>query len=166
MIPVVALILLFLLKIQYPSGQPTTTIVHNKYGRDGLQMYRKLETDHYKRQKLELDIKFLNTCLVHEKAPKFLQFKVYRNDFRNTSKYKSWQNHLLHKEIDSQKRKLRKINASYIKSKETFQALVSVLDFWFFMGKIASHTRNVCNKVKLTHDKKLRDLSMAFGMCT
>ena len=155
-----ALILLFILKIRYPRGEPTTNIVYRKYGREVLATYRKLENEHYKVQKLKLDLVFLSTCITYEKVPKFLNFKLYRNDFRNTTRYKSWQTHLLNREITLQRRKLKNVRNNYERIRNNFRNVVSLIDFWFFMSKIQCHTNNLASKVKITHEKKLKDLGV------
>lgn len=157
---VFALILLFLLKIRYPRGQPATQIVLTKYGRETLKTYRVLENNHYKIRKLNLDIEFLSTCQAYDKTPKFLQFKVYSYDFRKTKKYRNWQTHLLVREITCQKRKLKTVRENYERNIVSFKNSISLLDYWLFMSKIAVHTRNVCKEVKNTHERKLKNLGI------
>lgn len=156
----VALILLFLLKIRYPGGQPVTDIVYTKYGRETLKIYRQVERQHYKAQKISLDITFLSTCLAYDRYPKFLQFKVYSNEFRNTTKYKKWQLELLNRELKLQRNRLKTAKHDYEKCKDSLKNSVSLLDFWFFMGKVTNHTRNACNKIKITHSGKLDNLGI------
>ena len=75
-------VLLFLLKIRYPSGQPITTTIYVRFGRRVLAEYRRLEKVHFRIQKLKLDLEFLHLCKAYDVAPKFLHFKIYDREFR------------------------------------------------------------------------------------
>ena len=86
------LVLLFLIKLRYRTSS-TVNVIFDKYGREALKNYRQLEKEHFRRAKLRLDIDFLQKCLAYEKFPKFLQFKTYSRRFRNSNKYKKWQNY-------------------------------------------------------------------------
>ena len=153
-------VLLFLLKIRYPSGLPITAIIHNKFGRRVLVEYRRLEKVHFRIQKLKLDLDFLHLCKAYDVAPKFLHFKIYDKDFRNTTLYRNWQQTLLEREIRSQEFKLDRLKIEYRDCDNIFRNSVSFLDYYYFLCKIKLHTLNSCKKVKEIHERKLSNLGI------
>ena len=98
-------VLIFLIKLKYKKYS-SVDIIYDKYGREALKVFRSLEKEHFRRAKLNLDIDFLQKCIIFEKIPKFLRFKTYSRSFRKSKKYKEWQNYLLERELKSQKNKL------------------------------------------------------------
>ena len=160
MIDCIFLVILFIFKLRYPSGKSVIEILRGKYGHSYVKLYIKIEDLHYKCHKLKLDIEFLELCLCHNLYPKFLNFKVYCKQFRNTSEYKSWQKKLLLREIKLQNRKLKSTediyNTDYTKFKET----LSFLDFTFCYFKIVKRTRHNINRVRIIHNKKLESIGI------
>ena len=150
----------FLLNIRYQNGRSIVDIITSRYGQEVLICYRRLEKLHLKVEKLKLDIKFLETCIAFDRIPKFLNFKIYCSEFRNTRKYKSWQLYLLERELKIQKRKVIKFSMSYKSALSDFKNNVSFLDFHYFFNKIVKHSIDICKKVVLTHERKLRDLNI------
>ena len=119
-------VLLFLLKIRYPSGQPITTTIYVRFGRRVLAEYRRLEKVHFRIQKLKLDLEFLHLCKAYDVAPKFLHFKIYDRGFRNTTLYRNWRQTLLEREIRSQEHKLECLKREYIDCNNVFQIIAIV----------------------------------------
>ena len=78
MIFIVSLVLLFILKIRFPSNQPIANIIKARYGAPALQAFRRLESELRKRDKLQCDIDYLQTCLHYRATPKFLRIKLYK----------------------------------------------------------------------------------------
>ena len=157
-------LILFAIKLiynfRYRNGKSVVDILIPKYGVEALHCYRSLEKTHLKVEKLKLDIIFLETCIAFDRVPKFLQFKIYSGDFRNTRKYKSWQHYLLQRELKIQKRKLNRLQTSYRNILSTFKTKLSLLDFHYFFDIIVKHTKENCKKVSLTHKKKLKHLDI------
>ena len=59
------------------------------------------------------DIEFLNVCLENELTPKFLIFKLYRKDLRNTSQFQKFQQKLLNNELFDKTKKLKKLRLDF-----------------------------------------------------
>ena len=70
----ITIALLFLLKLRFPPHRSLTTTILNRYGRDGLRLYRQHEKLDYKLRKAKADLDFLLTCQTHNLKPKFLNF--------------------------------------------------------------------------------------------
>ena len=67
----ITLVLLFIIRIRFPSGTPISTIIRKRYGDHVLKSYRKLETLIFKREKCILDKIFLNECKKNNLIPKY-----------------------------------------------------------------------------------------------
>ena len=160
MINCIFLVLLFIIKIRYPRGKSVIDILRGKYGNSCVKLYRKIEDLHYKVLKLKLDIEFLELCLCHNLYPKFLNFKVYCKQFRNTSEYKNWQRKLLVREIRLQNRRLKTTEEFYTSDYYTFKENLSFLDFVFCYCKIVNRTKHTIDKVKVVHNKKLENIGI------
>ena len=156
---VLFLITSFLMKIRYPGGSLHDVIL-NKYGRQTLKTYRGVEREHFRMNKIQMDITFLNTCLAFKVVPKFVKFKVHNRTFENSPTYRNWQNHLVNCELKRQKKKLEQLKIKFNDTKYHLKSLVSFLDFWIFYGRIIGNTRNSCISIKQRHSKKLQDLGV------
>ena len=58
---IAALVILFILKLRFPRGTQLSTVIVRRYGRQGLQRFRRLEKTSIKLKKNEADLKFLKT---------------------------------------------------------------------------------------------------------
>ena len=154
------LVLLFVIKLKFKTYN-SINIIYEKYGREALKNYRLLEKEHFRKAKLKLDIDFLQKCINFEKVPKFLQFKIYNGNFRRSRKYREWQNYLLNREIRLQKKKLSNSSHLVDQLSTRFKNNVTFLDFYVFKIKIFIRTKINCEKVKKTHEKKLKDLDIS-----
>lgn len=99
--------LLFILKIRYPTNLPITRIIGDRHGGDALNCFRKLEKNLKQRDKLQRDVRYLETCLAYEVLPKFLRIKLYRKSLEGSQICKSWQMELLRKELGLKKNEFR-----------------------------------------------------------
>ena len=64
-----------------------------------MSAFRNLENIDLKLRKSTCDRTFLETCLDNNITPKFLNFKLYREDIRSSSQYKKFQEQLLEEEL-------------------------------------------------------------------
>ena len=152
---VAALVLLFILRLRFPKGQPISNILTRRYGRPALLSFRKAEKSYFKAKKVELDLKFLKTCKDYDIIPKFIRFRVHNPNFLYTRTYRSWQFKLLDIEIDSQSKKLKKCKNDYARATRDLESVCSYFDFKCIESLIKSNLDKKVTNVKRIHDRKL-----------
>ena len=59
-----------------------------------------------------MNLKF-NVCLENELTPKFLNFKLYRKDLRNTNQFQKFQQKILNNELFDKTKKLKKLRLDF-----------------------------------------------------
>lgn len=157
---VTTLVLLFLVKLRFPRGQPITDVIQRRYDQPTLRCYRIIEKTAFRIKKIEHDLEFLRTCKDYGRIPKFIKFKVYDSKFHHTPTYKSWLFHLLDIEIRKQRNKLSKLNKELIDHKNTLQTLVKLIDFKCLNAIIDNYVNTRIKKVAVTHSRKLKSLGI------
>ena len=85
----------------------------------------------------------------NELTPKFLNFKLYRKDLRNTRQVKTFQKKLLNNEL-----------TSYIAIINSYLLIVSLLDFSHFLNFIRNVNDNKIKKIKIVQNHKLFSLGL------
>ena len=98
-----ALVILIIIKFRF--RKTIHQLIERRYGRPLLDLFRKCENFNLKIRKSLSDIEFLNVCLENELTPKFLNFKSYRKDLRNTSQFQKFQQKLLNNELFDKNKK-------------------------------------------------------------
>src|ERR1700755_1364813 len=93
------LAILFIIKIKLKRSNSIYNNIRSKYGLAKLNAARKWQSFNSKYVKTQLDLKFLRACQFNQIAPKFLQFKLYRETLRTSHLYKDILNRLLLNEI-------------------------------------------------------------------
>ena len=157
---VIGLILLFIIKLRFPRCRPITATIERRYGRSILQLYRRTEKLRFKVQKIDEDLKFLNTCKSYHIIPNFIRFKVYTREFQFTRTYHSWQLKLLDYEIKAQTDKRCNILHDLSLHNSELRASVSSLDFSCLSSLLDSGVERKLVDVRLTHIRKLRNLGI------
>ena len=72
MLRVISIVLLFLVRLRFPSNLSTIQVITNRYGNDTVKLVRQLEKLDYKHRKILLDLNFLENCIKNNVTPKFL----------------------------------------------------------------------------------------------
>ena len=157
---VIGIVLLFIVKLRFPSCRPITTTIRRRYGLSTLQLYRRTEKLRFRIQKIDEDLKFLNTCKAYRIIPNFIKFKVYTRDFQFTRTYLSWQLKLLDYEIKAQSDKRRNAVQELSLHNDELQASVSCLDFKCLSSLLDSGVERRLVNVRLTHIRKLKNLGI------
>ena len=106
----VTLVLLFIIRVRFPSSRSIADIITARYGESALQTVRKFEIVDFKYRKLELDLEFLNNCIKHELLPTFVRFKVANHQLKSSKVYKDCQMRLLRQEVAIKKSSLAVLN--------------------------------------------------------
>ena len=105
------------------------------------------------------DIEFLNVCLENELTPKFLNFKLYRKDLRNTSQFQKFQQKLLNNELFDKTKKLKKLRSDFKICSDQLKSLVSFLDFSHLLNFIRNVNKKI-KKIKNVQNRKLFSLGL------
>ena len=99
----------FLLRIRFPKNKPLFEIIRSRYGESIVKNIRKWEKTAKKLEKAALDVEFLCLCSSQNVIPKFLKFKLYRENLHSTPVYRNIQQTLLENEIKFKRRALNKL---------------------------------------------------------
>ena len=159
--PLATLVLLLIIRTRFPIGTPFNQTIKNRYGQPVLDSYRSYEKLTLKKSILEADLKFLTTCKQYNIIPKFLYFKPYNQQFRNSKLYRSWLSQLLSFEIKQKSKQLKSVVRKIpIKRQELRNGVKSWFDF-----RHSIETAEKCNKKILDlkiakHQRKLWDLGI------
>ena len=153
-------VLLFVLKLKFPSNVPISTYIKNKYGHYTLQKFRKWERLRLKIDKCTCDQDFLNKCKIYNIFPKFLYFKLYDKNIYNSEIYLKFQHKLLSNEIKKKNKLLSRFKRDCSLLSNTLRQDLSFLDFHYLNFFITKITKRTISKVKITHEKKLNNLGI------
>ena len=156
----VSLILHFVNLLRFPRRKPITEIIISRYGRETLKLFRTLEKDDWKFKKNNIDINFLETCKENSLTPKFLNFKLFKEDIRNTEQYEKFQQFLLDEEIESKLSSKNRLQNSRENSINSLRQSTSWLDFNHFSSIIFGNCEKKLKKAEETHYKKLFNLGL------
>ena len=96
---IISLVLLFILKLRFPSNQPIAGTIRNKYGPQALQSFRRVENVWRKRDKIMCDIDFLKICYNSNPIPNFLHIQVYKKHLQRTTHVNTLQRRLVEDEL-------------------------------------------------------------------
>ena len=155
---ITAYVLLFILKIRFPTSSPISHSIRRRYGPRALEAFRKYEQAIKRHEKANLDKNFLHSCKAYNISPKFLCFKLYKQSLINSSKYKEFQATLLDQEIESKNKHIKLLSETLTSCKITLKNEVSFIDF----AALQLFVRRNIDKYKLTitetHSKKLHKL--------
>ena len=110
MIRAIAIVFLFLIRLRFPQNESLFTTIRRRYGAETTKDLRKWERAAKQLMKAELDEELLLRCHTECVVPKFLKFKIYRENLRNSPAYKDCQQVLLRNEIDYKRRIKRRLS--------------------------------------------------------
>ena len=106
---ITSLVLLFILKLRFPSNRPITGTLRSKYGGQAVHNFRRVETLWRKREEALCDMDYLKICYNSNSAPKFLHIKLYKRHLQRTSRVRELQRKLLEREMLSKGRHLQEL---------------------------------------------------------
>ena len=123
------LILSFLLKLRFPPHRPLFDIIRSRYGAATVRTIRQWENTAKKLEKAKSDIDFLKRCSTYNIIPKFLKFKLYRENLQNTPIYREFQRTLLDREIGLKYRIVQNLHRLTTNILSDLKCELSWLDF-------------------------------------
>ena len=120
---------MFLIRLRFPSRKSIAEIIRKRYGSDTVKQLRKFEKLDYKVHKNQGDLEFLKLCQENGLTPKFLNFRLAKNNLRYSNSYKTVSALLLKVETKSKVSILARQKKEFDKVKSAIQSKVSIFDF-------------------------------------
>ena len=151
----------FLLKLRFPKNKSLNFSIKRRYGSQGLKLFRGVKNSCLKEEKCKLDLIFLKSCKTYNRMPKFLMFRLYRQDLQNCNMYKEWQKKLLTMEINFKENKLKKLTDTTKKWQNDFESTFSHIDSIYLNNLIRKNLTYMKNKFEAKQKKKLLSLGIS-----
>ena len=127
-----------------------------KYRKVTVKDFRKYEKLEYKKNKLKLDINFLNNCKQHGVYPKFLIFELPNVSNKDPV---SIRKRLLCSAINKHNKELQHVSKDLSLSKNFLSKQLSTIDFYILTKSIKSHSKKSLQKSLYIQQKKLSSLT-------
>ena len=124
--------------------------IARKYGDVRVKDFPKYEKLEYKKNKLKLDIDFLNNCKQLGVYPKFLIFKLPNVSNKGAL---SIHKRLLRSAINKRNKELQHLSKELSLSENFLSTQLSTIDFYILTKSITSHNKNRCRN-RYTLNKK------------
>ena len=134
--------------------------VSSKYGEGVKKLLRRHLDLKRKLEKHKLDLEFLVKCKTYNVLPKFLRFKLYRNNLYSSNLYRSFQNKLLNNEISFKKRSISKLTDDFNNNQISLYDTLSTFDGISVRLFVSSDIKQYVSNVTDTHDRKLHNLGI------
>ena len=154
-------VLMFILKLRFPSRIPFTTTIVNRYNQSTLNLYRKYERLEFKVRKIQLDINFLQKCKAYGIIPKFLNCKLYSQKAKRTLTYKQFQFKLLNYELSEKRKWLTSQMNLLNETKTKLRSSVSFIDFHCLSSRLIQSNNKKISNAETIHVKKLKALGIS-----
>ena len=130
--------------------------IARKYGNVTVKDFRKYEKLEYKKNKLKLDIDFLNNCKQLGVYPKFLIFKLPNVSNKDAL---SIRKRLLRSAINKRNKELQQLSKELSLSVNFLSTQLSTIDFYILTNSITSYNKKSLQKSLYTQQKKLSSLT-------
>ena len=161
MIYIASLVLLFILRIRFPTNQPIVHIIRRRHGVHAVKCFRNLEKIINRTSKLIRDVKYLETCLSYEVIPKFLRIKLYRRTLEKSPRCTAWQTELLRKEIQLKEKELNSKEIERNRVKSEFTNIVGKIDSACINLWLSNKQRTIDRNTDSVHNSKLHRLGIS-----
>ena len=130
--------------------------VERKHRNVRVKDFRKYEELEYKKNKLKLDIDFLNNCKQLGVYPKFLIFKLPNVSNKDAL---SIRKRLLRSAINKHNKELQHLSKELSLSENFLSTQLSTIDFYILTKSITSYNKKSLQKSLYTQQKKLSSLT-------
>ena len=130
--------------------------IAQKYGNVTVKDFQKYEKLEYKKNKLKLDIDFLNNCKQLGVYPKFLIFKLPNVSNKDAL---SIRKRLLRSAINKRNKELQHLSKELSLSVNILSTQLSTTDFYILTKSITSYNKKSLQKLLYTQQKKLSSLT-------
>ena len=146
--------------MRFPKDKPTTTIIRERYGQEGLSVFKKFEKLDFKLRKLSCDLEFLDCCVVNGLSPNFLHFRLYSSVLENDEDYQAFQKQLLLKEVQIKRDLYRETECEVNECFSDLSRVCSYIDLKHLKCFINKINDKKIIQVKETHNRKLFNLGL------
>ena len=130
--------------------------IARKYGNATVKDFRKYEKLEYKKNKLKLDINFLNNCKQLGVYLKFLIFKLLNVSNKDAL---SIHKRLLRSAINKRNKELQHLLKELSLSVNVLSTQLSTIDFYILTKSVTSYNKKLLEKLLYTQQKKLSSLT-------
>ena len=155
-IRVLSLVFLFIVQLRFPLDKLIANVIRSRYNDEIVKQIRRFEKLHFKIQKNETDLDFLQSCQQNNLIPKFLNFKVASSSLGFSRTYKQCQRQLLKQEIKEKISIISKQKKESTAFKKLIKNKLSIIDFAHICCLFLVGNDKKITKVKETHCKKLK----------
>ena len=135
--------------------------IARKYGNVTVKDFRKYEKLEYKKNKLKLDIDFLNNCKQLGVYPKFLIFKLPNVSNKDAL---SIRKRLLRSAINKRNKELQHLSKELSLSENLLSTQLSTIDFYILAKSITSYNKKSLQKSLNTQQRKLSSLTRDYNL--
>ena len=150
------LLISFLCSLRFPKCISIVQTLHNRYGVEVIQLFRKYERLKVKEIKASNHIQFLQVCISAGIVPKFIRFKLANKNLRRECD--SIKKRLLRTEQRHQRRTLSKIQNEILLFRKRLACEVSRLDLCCLERVVYLTCQRESKVQKVTHTKKEKSL--------
>ena len=161
---ITAVCLIFLLKLKWPKNKSVHDLVYERYGHETLKVVRDYEKDLSRYNKISLDIGFLQKCKLFHVFPKFLNFKLSRQEFHGTRACRRFKEDLLSYELKQKCSARRNYKESYESARSRLKVILSPLDFSHICSTIEAKASKFKDRISNKPDKKFNNLKRKYGI--
>ena len=145
----------FISKCLISKNKSVYYYIRSNYNDSVVKKVRRWEKLRTKMVKTELDMKFLNTCLIYNYVPRFMRFKLYKSSLYSSQWYKDKIKQLLHMEIKQKEKEHRKTIQETISLKKDLSSNLSIM-VMLWLTNIVNTKMNKFKKTTMArHEKKL-----------
>ena len=145
----------FICLLRFPRNTPVTTAISQRYGHPVICSFRLWEKSWRRLEKTKQDLDFLERCILYYVTPKFLSFRLYNRNLEGHRFYREWQKDLLHKEITTKQRQIKRLHDERLNLGLSLKSTVSFLDLNFLLHYLDRSITKFLLKIKDTHTNKL-----------
>ena len=135
-----------------------------RYGQEMLKIVRNYEKDLSRFNKASLDIGFLQKCKLFHIYPKFLDFKLSRGEFHDTSACRRFKEDLLKYELNCKMSTRRKFKESYEQARASLQSVLSPLDFNHICSTLETKASKLKDRLSRKLEVKFNNLKRKYGI--
>ena len=158
MLRVFAIVFLFIIRCRFSKLKSLADIIRCRYGNHVLKIIRKYEKLDYRARKLNLDIKFLNTCQNNDLCPTFIQYKLSSKRLQNSNAYRQWQRLFMQEEITFKNVEQQKIMSEMDRIKYDLRTVINLIDWTHISKTFLDSNIQTIKRVECIQNYKISEL--------
>ena len=158
MLRVLTIVFLFIIRCRFPKLKSLADIIRCRYGNHVLKIIRKYEKSDYRARKLNLDIKFLNTCQDNDLCPTFIQYKLSSKRLQNSNAYRQSQRLFIQEEITFKNVGQQKIMSEMDRIKYDLRTVINLIDWTHISKTFLDSNIQTIKRVECIQNYKISEL--------